>query len=297
MKKVRFLYNAKAGETLITDHIADIISIYQDKGYSIIPYKLTFAEDEEEKMLGEVDASYHHILMAGGDGTVNYIVNAIKRRGLDIPLAVLPAGTANDFAKMLGMPAGILKGCRKILSGEIVNVDLGLANGEYFVNVFSCGLFTDISQKVPTVMKNNFGKIAYYFSGLGELPLFRMMDIALETDRGNYEGPSIIFFVFNGQTAGQIRLAHFSEIDDGLLDVVVIKGDNPLETMRSVFHFMKRTPKKYPAGVFHIQCNELTAYSANDEKTDIDGEAGPRFPVNISCAKGGLKVLRPVKAL
>lgn len=231
MQKVRFAYNPKAGETVITDWLDNIIDIYQRGGYSIMPYRLAFTEAEETDLLDDIDGSYHHILVAGGDGTVNYVVNMLKRRNLDLPVAVLPTGTANDFANTLGVPSDIEKACRRILGGEIRRVDLGRANDEYFVNVFSCGLFTDVSQKTPTILKNTFGKLAYYFGGLGELPNFRKMHISIESDGGNYEGPSLIFFVFNGRTAGQMRFAYLSEIDDGLLDVIVIKGDRPIETV------------------------------------------------------------------
>ena len=190
MQKVRFAYNPKAGETVITDWLDNIIDIYQRGGYSIMPYRLAFTEAEETDLLDDIDGSYHHILVAGGDGTVNYVVNMLKRRNLDLPVAVLPTGTANDFANTLGVPSDIEKACRRILGGEIRRVDLGRANDEYFVNVFSCGLFTDVSQKTPTILKNTFGKLAYYFGGLGELPNFRKMHISIESDGGNYEGPS-----------------------------------------------------------------------------------------------------------
>lgn len=293
MQKVRFIYNAQSGETTIVSYLDQIISIYQERGYSILPYRVTFAPDKEDDMLDGVDASYHHILIAGGDGTVNYVVNCMKRRGLDIPVAVLPTGTANDFANELGVPSDIPRACRRILAGEVHKVDLGLVNGEYFLNVFSCGLFTEVSQKTPTFFKNNFGKLAYYFGGLGELPNFRKMHISLDADGQTFEGSSLIFFVFNGRTAGQFRLAHLAQIDDGLLDVLVIKGDNPLETIRAGFHFLKRTPKKYPAGIVHIQCREVTVNSQRNEHTDIDGQPGPHFPIRITCAAGALRVIRP----
>lgn len=293
MKKVRFIYNPHSGETAITAQLDKIISIYQEKGFTIVPHRLTFSDQEELRMLADIDSDYDHLLIAGGDGTVNYVVNGMKRLGIDIPVAVLAAGTANDFASTLGVPTDIGKACHKILSGEIRRVDLGQANNEYFVNVFSCGLLTEVSQKTPTVLKNNFGKLAYYFGGLGELPNFRKMYISIETDRGNYEGTSLIFFVFNGRTAGQFRLAYHSQIDDGLLDVLILKGDSPLETVQALFHFMKRTPKNYPPGIVHIQCRELTIHSFNDEPTDIDGQPGPRFPVKVSCDAGGLRVIQP----
>lgn len=295
MNKVRFVYNPRSGETLITEWLDRIIDIYQSHGFTIIPYRLCFSDSEEADLLDGVDESFHHLLVSGGDGTVNYVVNMLKKKHLDIPIAVLPTGTANDFAHMLGVPSDIPQACRRILNGEIQRVDLGRANDEYFVNVFSCGLFTEVSQKTPTIFKNTFGKLAYYFGGLGELPNFRKMHISIESQHGNYEGSSLIFFVFNGCTAGQMRFAYLSELDDGLLDVIVIKGDSPIETIRTIFHFIKRNTGSYPPGVVHFKSNDIMLYSYSEESTDVDGQAGPRFPVRITCEAGALRVIRPIK--
>lgn len=294
MKRVKFIYNPSSGENLVASSLDEVVRLYQEKGYSIVPYRLNFKADPDE-MISDIDDTYHHVLIAGGDGTVNYVVNRLKRRGLDIPIAVVPAGTANDFATILGIPADIIKAVRMILDGEIRPIDLGRVNDEYFVNVFSCGLFTDVSQKTPTVIKNTFGKLAYYVNGLTELTRFRKMHIKLESDGGGYEGGSIIFFVFNGRTAGNLKIAYKSEIDDGLLDVLVIKGDNPLETVQTIMHYMPLIggQKKYPTGIVHIQCSRLTAHCDSDETTDIDGQKGPGFPLEITCEKGGLRVLCP----
>ena len=116
MEKVRFVYNPKSGETVITEWLDGIIDIYQRRGFTVVPYRISFSDTEERDMLDGVDETYHHILVAGGDGTVNYVVNNLKRRGLDVPVAVLPTGTANDFASMLGVPSDIGRACRQILS-------------------------------------------------------------------------------------------------------------------------------------------------------------------------------------
>ena len=294
MEKVRFVYNPKSGETVITEWLDGIIDVYQRRGFTVVPYRISFSDTEEWDMLDGVDETYHHILVAGGDGTVNYVVNNLKRRGLDVPVAVLPTGTANDFASMLGVPSDIGRACRQILSGEIRRVDLGRANDEYFVNVFSCGLFTEVSQKTPTFLKNTFGKLAYYFGGLGELPNFRKMHISIESDGGSYEGSSLIFFVFNGRTAGQMRFAYLSRLDDGLLDVIVVKGDSPIETIRTIFHFIKRNTGDYPPGIAHFKSRDIMLYSYNEEATDIDGQAGPAFPVHITCEADALRVVCPL---
>lgn len=292
MKKVRFIYNPRAGETAITEYIDHIAAIYQTYGYILSLFRLNFALDPSE-MVEDLDDSFAHVLIAGGDGTINYVVNALKDAGKDIPIAVLSTGTANDFASLLDTPADILKACRAILRGTEETIDLGRANGEYFVNVFSCGLFTDISQKTPTVFKNTFGKLAYYFSGLQELPNFKKFHVELESDNGNFSGPSLVFFVFNGRTAGGMNLAYHAKENDGLLDVLVVKGGSPIQPLSAVLSFLDFTKNTYSSGVHHIQCSELTLNCHGIYNTDIDGQAGPRFPVKITCEKGGLRIIRP----
>lgn len=297
MKKVKFIYNPTSGDTIVASHLDRIVEIHQQYGYEVVMHRLSFADVAD--IVDDISPKlYHHIMIAGGDGTVNYIINLLKTEGRDIPIAVLPTGTANDFASMLGIPNDIEKACHAILGGCMQNVDLGIVNNKYFVNVLSCGLFTDVSQRTPTILKNTFGKLAYYVGGLGELPKFRRMTLKIESDGGNYEGHCLIFFVFNGQTAGQLRLARNAKVDDGLLDVLVFKGDNPLETIRTVFHYLSLIPlrRTYPAGVEHIRCSRLTVQSLNNENTDIDGQAGPDFPLDIRCDKSSITVLAPSKS-
>ncbi len=296
MKEVRFIYNPKSGENTVVGRLDEIIGLYQSHGYTIVPLRLDFTQTDME-VVSELKGRYDHLLVAGGDGTVNYIVNLVKGNGISTPMAFLPSGTANDFATVLGMPSDIMEACKEILNGQICDVDLGKVNDRWFANVFSCGLFTDISQKTPTALKNTFGKLAYYATGVGDLVHFRKLHLKIESDGGNYDGPSVIFFVFNGKTAGKLRLAYLSEIDDGMLDILILKGDNPFESIQTVMHYvtLPRKPKRYPAGMEHIRCKKLKAECDTQEITDMDGQPGPGFPVEITCEKGALKVIRPKK--
>jgi YegS/Rv2252/BmrU family lipid kinase len=296
VRSVKFLYNPSSGEGIVADRLDEIVAVHQKHGYSIIPYRLLFAPDQDEQILSGLDDSFSHVLVAGGDGTVNYAINLLSQSGLDLPVAMLPAGTANDFASLFVTTSDPVKACEKLLGGEVRRVDLGLANGTYFANVFSCGLFSDISQKTPTILKNTFGRLAYYVSGLGDLTRLRRMELSVETDAGSYRGPALMFFVFNGRTAGKLRIAYLSDIEDGLLDVLIIKGDNPVENMHTMFHYLThltRVPKKYPAGMVHIRCTRLEVHTDSPEVTDVDGQPGPQLPVRITCCKGALGVLAP----
>lgn len=291
MKKVKFIYNPFSGEAVITKNLDTIIGKYQAKGYTIVPFRISTEQSLEDAFL-DIDSSYHHILGAGGDGTINQIINIMKKKNLDIPLAILPVGTANDFAKYIGMPADIGSACDKILTGKIQEIDLGKANDKYFINVFSFGLFTDVSHKTPTHLKNTIGKLAYYLNGIKELPSFKKLDIKVTSDEFFYEGNALIFFTFNGRTAGNINISYKSEINDGLLDVIIVKGENIRSTLSSLLAFLKLEHLEKPKDIIHFTTSDFTVeYSDSSLESDIDGEVGPTSPIHISCIKNGLKII------
>lgn len=291
MKKVKFIYNPFSGEAVITKNLDTIIGKYQAKGYTIVPFRISTEQNLEDAFL-DIDSSYHHILGAGGDGTINQIINIMKKKNLDIPLAILPVGTANDFAKYIGMPADIGSACDKILAGKIQEIDLGKANDKYFINVFSFGLFTDVSHKTPTHLKNTIGKLAYYLNGIKELPSFKKLDIKVTSDEFFYEGNALIFFTFNGRTAGNINISYKSEINDGLLDVIIVKGENIRSTLSSLLAFLKLEHLEKPKDIIHFTTSDFTVeYSDSSLESDIDGELGPTSPIHISCIENGLKII------
>ncbi|WP_286033835.1 YegS/Rv2252/BmrU family lipid kinase [Fusobacterium necrogenes] len=291
MKKVKFIYNPFSGEGIIVKNLDIIINKYQTKGFTIIPFRISNEQNLKEAFL-DIDNSYHHILVAGGDGTINQIINLIKHNNIDIPLALLPAGTANDFAKYIGMSSNIEESCNKILSGKVKKIDLGKANDKYFINVFSFGLFTDISQKTPTQLKNNLGKLAYYLNGIKELPSFRKLDIKVISDEFFYEGNALIFFTFNGRTAGNINISYKSEINDGLLDIIIVKGDNIRSTILSLLEFLRSEHLEKPKDIIHFKSSDfIVEYSDFKLNSDIDGEIGPISPIHVTCVKNGLKII------
>lgn len=292
MKKVKFIYNPFSGEKEILKYLDYLIYSYQKKSFTVIPYRLGFDRDISEAF-ADIDDTFDHILISGGDGTVNEVVNGMKKLNIDLPIGVIPAGTANDFAHLIGMPQSIRYSIDAILNSEVSLVDLGKANNKYFVNIFSCGLFTDVSQKTPTEYKNTFGKLAYYFTGIKELPNFKTLDLSIKSKNFNYEGSSILFFVFNGRTAGNLEVAHDSTVDDGYLDVIIIPADNILEKLSILPHLLNKNNTSYPKGIIHFKTDEIEidVKNSNEYTTDIDGEQGPKFPIKITCEKNSLKVL------
>ena len=289
MIKVRFIYNPYSGENIIIHELDKVKKIHQNKGYQVEPYRI-----EREKDISEafdiIDDNYEYILIAGGDGTVDSVVNAMKDRGLDLPIAVLPVGTANAFGTLLGMPQDVSEACEKILTTNPTSVDLGKINDKYFVNVASSGLFTDVSQKTDINLKNTIGKLAYYLKGIEEIPNFRKLKVKLISKEVNYDGDMYLILVFNGQTAGSFKLANKAELTDGMLDVIMIKAVPIRETIPLFIKILKGEHLESDK-VIYFKTDDIVIESKEDIVTDIDGEKGPDFPLHIQCIKGGIKVL------
>jgi diacylglycerol kinase (ATP) len=290
VKKVKFIYNPYSGENLILDQLDKVIKIHQDAGYTIVPYRINKEVDVINAFNDFKENNYYYVLIAGGDGTIDNVVNAMAKCGISVPIGILPVGTANDFGKFLGMPSDISKACKQILSSEVTPVDLGSINDKYFVNVASTGLFTDVSQKTDVNLKNTIGKLAYYLKGLEELPNFRKLDIKIDSEEMKYEGKMYFMLVFNGQTAGNFKLATQANVTDGQLDVIIFKAI-PIIELIPLFVKVLRGEHLDSDNVIYFKTNNLYIESYEDIVTDIDGEKGPDFPLNIKCIKGGLKIL------
>ena len=289
MKKVRFIYNPYSGENSIVNELDNVIKLHQEANLTVVPYRIQRGRDLSEA-LDIIDETYSYILIAGGDGTVDSLVNAMKQRNINIPIGILPVGTANDFGKFINMPSDVEEACKQILDSKPVAIDVGKINDKYFINVASTGLFTDISQKTDVNLKNTMGKLAYYFKGLEELPNFRKLKVKISSKECDYEGEMYLLLVFNGQTAGNLNLATEAEITDGKLDVVMFKAVAIIELVPLFIKLLKGEHLDSDKVLF-FKTDDVYIESSEDIVTDIDGERGPDFPLRIQCIKGGIKLL------
>lgn len=290
MKKVKLIYNPYSGENLIVSKLDAVINIHQQAGYAIVPYRIKKDQSILDALIDIKDGDYSYILVAGGDGTVDSVVNAMAKSGISLPIGILPVGTANDFAKFLGIPFDISKACKQIINSNVTTVDLGSINDKYFVNVASTGLFTDVSQKTDVNLKNTIGKLAYYLKGLEELPNFRRLKVKIKSKDIFFEGEMYFLLVFNGKTAGNFNLAAKADATDGRLDVIVFKAI-PIYELIPLFIKVLRGEHLESENVLYFKTDNLFIECNEDIVTDIDGEKGPEFPLQIKCIKGGLKIL------
>jgi len=291
MKKVKFIYNPNAGENIIIDKLDEVIDINQRNGYFIVPARLN-KEMDMKKAMEDIEDGYSHVLIAGGDGTIDLLINVMMEMGVNIPIGILPMGTANDFAKYIGIPKDVTEALNQMFEFAPKKMDLGMINDRYFVNVASTGLFTDVSQKTQDEMKNSIGKLAYYIKGIEQIPNLRKIPVKITSADENFEGDMYAVLVFNGRTAGNLDLAYKSKADDGLLDVIMIKASSILEFVPLLGKMLRGDHLEDPVGLLYFQTKEVTIESKDEMiVSDIDGERGPDFPLHIKCIPEGITIL------
>lgn len=292
--KVILYYNPNSGNGLFKNNLDKIIERYQEAGKTVIFARASegfsisdfFSKLDKETYKDE----YDQILAAGGDGTINLCVNAMIENDIDLPLAILPAGTANDFAYYFGIPAEIDKMLDIALSGNYISADVGKVNDRYFINVAAIGQVVDVSQKTDPTLKNSIGVLAYYLKGMSEIPKLRASRVTIEADGKLYKKKIYFMVVMNGKSAGGFnKISPQSEINDGNLDIIVFESMKFFELPGLFFQILKGKHKRNK-NVFSTQASSIRITSEKDLPTDIDGEHGEKLPLEFSVLHNRLRI-------
>lgn len=276
------LYNPKAGRGSSVKFVKGAVAMFRERGITLEPQRLRF---DTNPFADALDAEL--VIVCGGDGSINYVVNSMRNAGINPTLGIVPMGTANDLANALDIPSSAHAAARRILEGSEHAVDCCKVNDRYFVNIMSFGIFTSASQRTTREAKQQFGKLAYIKPGLDDVVDMPSVRVHIKTDKEEYEGNIFMFLAFNGITAGRVPLTRDSRVDDGLLDVVVLEKRNKILSYSNMLRYLLGGN---PDAVRHFRCSEMTVTALDNCITDIDGERGPDFPLHITCEPRSLKV-------
>lgn len=285
MKRILLLYNTEAGRGTVARRVASIEEVFVSKGYGVRSQPICFGQNPLEGM------SEDWIVVCGGDGTINYVVNSMCEAGLDVPIGIIPTGTANDFATALGLSGRVQHVAAQLADGRVERVDCGCVNGRYFINVLSLGIFTTTSQHTPDVAKHRFGKLAYLAVGARDLRNFRQIPVTVTYDGKVLQTECLMMLIFNGETAGRFKFARTASVRDGLLDVVIVQRNNLLKAVCGVFTYFITGHDNY--AVQHLCASTIDVHSTLTPETDVDGQAGPALPLHVECLKGRVQVVVP----
>ena len=293
MNKIQIIVNNGAGTGSAVAVWKETKEYLQENGISYNAY-LTRYEKHAVKLAGQICGKIPqgpiYLLVVGGDGTINICVNAMIRHDIRLPLALLPAGTANDFAYYFDIPSSIEYQLDIALGTTTSPADVGVVNDRNFVNVAAMGALIDVSQKTDPNLKNVMGTLAYYLKAVTELPQLRALPVTLTTPDEVMEEEIYFMVVMNGESAGGFRkLSPQSSINDGKLDVIAFRKMPIVELGPLLFEVVKgRHPKN--KNVLSFQTEKLRIESPEDISTDIDGEHGEKLPLEFSVLHNRLEV-------
>ena len=174
------------------------------------------------------------IVAAGGDGTLNEVVNGIGVNGSRVRLGLIPLGTGNDFARTLGIPADLDEALAILAAGHTRAIDLVRVTSDrvrYFVNVSAGGFSGLVNEKLTPKMKKTWGPLAYLRSAVAALPQLRAYRTRVALGKGKRLTLSLYNVVIaNGRyVAGGRLIAPDASIDDGLLDIILIQERSAAE--------------------------------------------------------------------
>lgn len=234
---------------------------------------------------------FETIVAAGGDGTINEVVNGIA--GTDTALGLLPMGTMNVFALELGLPANNLGLCWKIIQAQHMRaLDLPKANDKHFVQLAGVGLDAQVVKETSQAFKRNFGPLSYLISA-AQIAARRPPRLLIESEEAvTAEGSFVL--VGNGRLyGGPFPFFKNAVMDDGLLDVVVFKQLGYLEIIKYLQNVVFSSAIRLPE-VEYFQTRRLRVDSEEDVPVEIDGELVDRCPVQFEIEERKLRVLTPL---
>ncbi|MEM9596335.1 MAG: lipid kinase YegS [Acidobacteriota bacterium] len=171
-----------------------------------------------------VDDELDAVVAAGGDGTLNEVVNGVVGAGGPQSIGVLPYGTANDFATAAGLvPDSPAAALRTLTRGELRSVDLAKVADRCFVNMATAGPGAEITTETPGEVKRRLGGLSYLVNGLARATQLEASEVRLRAPDFEWRGRAYAVAVGNGrQAGGGLRLCPRARLDDGLLDLMVL---------------------------------------------------------------------------
>lgn len=294
MKRVKMIINPSSGRQLVERKIDYLSKLLLDDGYIVGKYFTEEKYDAKNETIKTCKEDWDLIIACGGDGTVNEVASGIAISENKLPVAILSSGTVNDFANHMNIPKNIDDFFDMIKREELVNVDLGKVNDEYFVNVAAGGLFANVGYLVNSEMKAILGRMAYYFEGVRELTSENLEPIKLSFKSEEYTDTTetLMFLISNSSSIGGFKkLAPNADVLDGYLDVLIIKKSNVADLANIFFNILKGDHINHP-NVHYFKTKEITIVAEDQEVTiDIDGEYGGKLPATFQVVSKGMNVL------
>jgi YegS/Rv2252/BmrU family lipid kinase len=258
--------------------------------YEVDAHAVEDPDDLEATVLRALAKKPDLLILGGGDGTVSGLVDLMV--GHDVILGVLPLGTANSFARTLGIPLTVEGAVEVIRTGKPRRIDLGMIDGDYFANCAAMGISPKIAETVPHGLKKVFGKVGYLTWAAYQYLRFRPFTLIVGEGETAVKIRVVEVRISNGPYHGGTELVDAAAVDSGEIVVQAVMG-----------HVKRRLVQNWVASVFrhesrHEKVRDFRGKSLKINTIpslpiSIDGEVLARTPVTAKVAAGIIRVMAP----
>lgn len=272
--KLFFVFNPKSGKGQMKNRLGDIIELFSVEGHDIT-VRATTARGDATNLVENLPDGYDRVICAGGDGTLDEVIEGMAKRKNKISIGYIPAGSTNDFAVSLGLPTRTMDAARAALSEKTFFSDMGLFNDKTFVYVAAFGLFTDVSYETPQDLKNRLGHSAYILEGIKKLNEIKSYKVHVETDTMKIDDEFLYGMVTNSESVGGFKkiTGENVQLNDGLFEVTLFrKPQNPIEVNEIINALMLRDLHTHM--IYSFKTAKVSFTSAEIMPWTLDGEFG-----------------------
>ncbi|HCE2124461.1 lipid kinase YegS [Vibrio parahaemolyticus] len=291
MKTIRAILNGKkAGNPELRNAIMKM----RDRGVDV-QVRVTWESQDMPRLVKEaVTDGIERIVVAGGDGTVNEAASALIHIDHESrpELAIVPLGTANDFATANHIPDSIADALTLAVEGQALSVDCVKANDRCFINVAAAGFGAEVTAETPVELKNFLGGGAYTLTGVVKALGFKPYDGSIIIEGGRYDGEMLLGAFCNSRLAGGgQQLAPNAMIDDGLMDLTLVRPFLPHELPKVIEEI--NNPSEKGEFVKHTRASWLEIDFPNPLPLNLDGEPYHSRKIRFEVQPKSLKLVLP----
>ena len=287
-REIALLTNPTSGKGRGARARAAVLGRFTDAGYAVRDLQGRDADEALDLARGAVADGVEALVVVGGDGMVH--LGAQVLAGTGTPLGMIPAGTGNDVARLLGLPrADPVAAADRVIGGRVRSIDLARSGAAYYVTVMCAGFDAVVNERANEMTWPR-GQMRYNLATLAELRTFQPLPYTLELDGRTLRTEAMLVAIGNGPSfGGGLRITEGARVDDGLLDVVIIKPMSRATLVRTYPRLFRGTHTTHPQYEHHLVRSVTVA--APDIVTYADGERFGPLPLTVECVPGALRVL------
>ena len=285
--KCLLLYNPTSGKGKFKEELPLVKEIMKEKGHTLDVFLPSSREETFEKAK-ELASIYDCFLVAGGDGTLNTVINGVMNSKFRPKILSIPRGTTNDMAIILGVGKDIRQNL-DLLDEEPIKTDLGKINEHYFCYALACGAFTSVTYEIERKNVKKYGYFAYLKQCIKQVGKNKKTEYKISYDIGEVSGDYCLLMMLNSKRVARFNLRLFSEakMNDGILELRLLKGMGILNAIKIAFFFifsgrLFRKDKQIISNSFFIETDSNVVWN-------VDGEKGPSGSVEIRVCQEALE--------